>query len=139
MYQAQGLFGMTSLSSLQKRIKAAQVAKVIAAKPMMFTAMRATMYKPNHAKACTDTGMPAEMVTECVKLLKLGVPMSKVMPALQSQHAAAQAAAEAASASSAAAPVGPAVKPDNTKKMLIIGGVAVGGALALFLILRKKR
>jgi P2-related tail formation protein len=94
-------------------------------------------------KKCRDTGMPEELVAECVKLLKLGVPMSKVMTQLQSEAAAAQAAAQSASVQSAAqsavVPVVAVAKTRNTKKMLIIGGVAAGGALALFLLLRKNR
>jgi hypothetical protein len=88
-----------------------------------------------HKRTCQATGMPAELVNACAEGLQAGVPMDQVMAALQEQHEAAQAAAQAASA----APIAPQAVAKPKSKVLLYGGLAAGGALVLFLVLRKKR
>ena len=130
-----------ALGLIQRAVFRERLAKLMATvKPVMYTAMRMKgSYNPNHSKTCSDTGMPAHLVTSCVKKLQAGMSLKNVMATLQEQQEAVDAAAEAASAAPAGAPVGPVVGKPNTKKILIIGGIAAGGALALFLLLRKKK
>jgi hypothetical protein len=105
--------------------------------PAQLAARKERFASLKYRKQCAETGMPGELVVSCVEGLQAGVPMEEVMAALQAQAGAAEAAAEAASAAPAVAPVGPEVKPKS--KVLLYGGLAAGGALVLFLVLRKKR
>lgn len=86
---------------------------------------------------CRATGMPSEMVRQCVRGLAAGIPLEDVVAELQGRPTAAQIAAEAASAGPITAPAPVAEKPKS--RLLLYGGVAAAGLVVLYLVTKRRR